>query len=106
MLYIDAHLSPVTQQLSNPLQLRSPLMTRLKHVPELYSSADWCYFDAPASNHNCLPTNPNYTYVPDPQPTPRSAKMVSITRFDGSGTAEQWLGILEEELPEDITPAT
>ena len=32
--------------------------------------------------------------------------MVSITKFDGSGTAERWLGVLEEELPKDLTPAT
>lgn len=47
-----------------------------------------------------------YTHVPDPQPTPRSIKMVSMTKFDSSGTAEWWLGILEGELSEDFTPAT
>lgn len=29
-----------------------------------------------------------------------------MTKFDDSGTAEQWLGILKEELPKDLTPST
>ena len=80
-------------------------MTQSKHAPELHSSPDWCYFDALASDHDRFASD--YTYVSESrQPIPSIAKMVSMTKFDGSGTAERWLYILEEELPEQFTPAT
>ena len=80
-------------------------MTRSENAPELHSSPDWCYFDAPASDHDRFASD--HTYVSESrQPIPSIAKMVSMTKFDGSGTAERWLYILEEELPEQLTPAT
>lgn len=41
----------------------------------------------------------NHNPISDLHPhIPGVAKMVSMTKFDGSGTTESWLCILEEEI--------
>ncbi len=37
---------------------------------------------------------------------PRNAKMISMTKFDGSFTTSQWLRILKEELAGTLSPST
>lgn len=50
--------------------------------------------------YNRFTSDYSHTYIPDiAQPIPSITKMVSMTKFDDSKTAEQWLYILEKELP-------
>lgn len=80
-------------------------MTRFENAPEYDSSPDWCYFDAPSNNHDRFA--PDHTFTVDVAQTISCVtRIVSITKFNGSGTAERWLGVLEEELPEDLISAT
>ena len=63
-------------------------MTRSENVPELDSSPDWCYFDTPSSNYDHYV--PDYIFMVDiTQSVPTVVKMISMTKFDGFGTAEQ-----------------
>ena len=82
-------------------------MSQSENALETHSGSSYCgYFNAPASNYNRFASDYNHIYIPESrQQTPGIAKMVSMTKFNGFGIAERWLGILEEELSEDLTPA-
>ncbi len=80
-------------------------MTRSENAPELDSSLDWCYFDELSNDHDRFA--PDHTFIVDvAHPIPGVARIVSMTKFDGSGTAERWFCILKKELPEELTPVT
>ena len=57
------------------------------------------------SDHDRFASNYTFT-VGIAQSVPIVVRMVSMTKFDGSRTAEWWLCILEKELPAQLTPTT
>lgn len=74
------------------------MITQSENVLEFDNSLDLYYFDTPSNDHNHF--GPDYTLTVDViQPIPGVTKMMSITKFNSSGTTGQWLCILEKELP-------
>ena len=80
-------------------------MTRSENAPKLDSSPDWWYFNVLINDHNRF--TPDYTFIVDiAQSSPVVARMMSMTKFDGFGTAKRWLCILKKELPKQLTFST
>lgn len=63
-------------------------MTISENLPELNSSLDWYYFDAPFNNLNHFASDHSHIYVPF-QSIPSITKMILMIKFDGFETAEQ-----------------
>lgn len=74
-------------------------MTQSENNSEPYNrNSDWYYFDIVFGDNNRFASDYSYTYIPDiAQPNLSISKIVSMTKFDSSGTAERLFYILEEK---------
>ena len=78
-------------------------MSQSATAPKIHASPDWFHFDQPPDPNHLA----DLLAVLDlNELTPHATKMLSMTKFDGSSAASRWLRVLEEELPDQLSPVT
>ena len=78
-------------------------MSQSAKAPKIHGSPDWFHFDQPPDCNHLSDLPPVLDLN---QLAPHATKMLSMMKFDGSSAASRWLRVLEEESPDQLSPAT